>query len=307
MKDPVATPTASSHGDHTGRSGGGSSEIRGRKVVPPAFPSAPPSRISSAQLDLLDRSLSAEAQTVLLVLAEVRLATGHQLARRLWSSENPTDSRARLARQTLGRLERLRVLERLPRRMGGVRGGSASIVYGLGPAGRRLLTRRGFQSRRFRAPGERYVAHHLATTELTVQLFEADRDGELDLIETKSEPECWRPFLGVMGARVILKPDLFVRIGAGALEDRWFVEVDLATESVATIAVKAKVYLSHYRGGSEQARHGIYPRVIWTVPDVRRGEQIAEALGRLPTGTERLFVIWPYAEVVGRLAAEART
>jgi hypothetical protein len=307
MNDPIAVPIASSPRPRTASSGVGSGPVSGTKVVPPSVSSPSPIRISSRQLDLIASSLSDEARAVLLLLAEVRLATGHQLARRLWSADAPTDSRARLARHTLRRLEDLRVIDRLPRRVGGVRGGSSSIVYCLGPAGRRLLVRLGFQSRRFRAPGERYVAHHLAATEIGVRLFEADRGGELDLIELQTEPRCWRPFLGVMGARLILKPDLFVRVGAGALEDRWFVEIDLATESVATIESKAKVYVSHYREGSEQNRHGVYPRVIWTVPDRRRAEQIAEALGRLPRGTERIFAVWPYEEVIGRLSAEART
>lgn len=204
MRDPIATPTASSDEPNTARTNRTSSEVRGTKVVPPPLSSAPPSRISASQLDAIADSLSDEAQAVLMFLAEVRLATGQQLARRFWSATSPTDSRARLARQTLGRLGQLRVIDRLARRMGGVRGGSSSIVFGLGPAGRRLLARLGLQSRRFRAPGARYVAHHLAATELVVRLSEADLAGELDLIQLQTEPRCWRPFTGVMGARLIL-------------------------------------------------------------------------------------------------------
>lgn len=199
-----------------------------------------------------------------------------------------------------------RIIDRLGRRIGGVRGGSSSIVYGIGPAGRRLLAREESKVAGLGTPGDRYVAHTLAITELVVRLNEAALAGELDLIELATEPRCWRPFIGIMGARAMLKPDLFVRVGAGSLEDRWFIEVDLATESTTTIAAKAGVYLSHYRGGDEQARHGVYPRVIWTVPDRRRAEQISGALARLPRGTERLFAIWPYDEVIGRLSMEAR-
>jgi hypothetical protein len=239
-------------------------------------------------------------------VSEVRLSSGQQLARRLWTSKQPTDTKARAARRALTRLEGWRIIDRLPQRIGGVRAGSNSIVYGVGPAGRRLLARQGSEAKRLGIPGDRYVAHTLAITELVVRLHEASLAGTLDVIEMQTEPACWRPYLGVMGARLTLKPDLFVRIGVGALEDRWFVEIDMATEASGTLQQKAERYLEHFRSGSEQHRHGVYPRIIWAVPDRRRSEQVAEVFDRLPEATRRLFVIWLYDEVIGRLSAEAR-
>jgi hypothetical protein len=264
-----------------------------------------PSRISSRQLDSIYQQLTNEDLAVLHFLAEVRLATGFQIARRLWAASDPTDIKAQAARRAFRRLEDWRIIDRLPRRMGGVRGGSSSIVYTLGPAGRRLLARTGFETRRLDAPGDRFVRHTLAITELVVGLHEAALRGELDLIELQTEPSCWRGFLGLLGARLVLKPDLFVRIGSGAFEDRWWIEVDLATESASTITSKAKVYLGHYRSGDEQGRHGVYPRVVWAVPDRRRSQQVSGALGHLPPGASRIFSVWLYEEVEGRLAAEA--
>lgn len=205
----------------------------------------------------------------------------------------------------LRHLEGWRLIDRLPQRIGGVRGGASSIVYGLGPAGRRLLFRDGRNISRLGTPGDRYVRHTLAITELAVRLHEATIQGRLDLIELQPEPQCWRTFVGGYGARRILKPDLFLRIGVGAYEDRWFLEVDQATESVPTVTSKATAYLEHFRSGSEQRSAGVYPRVIWTVPDRKRAEQIAQALLRLPLVAGRLFLISPYDEVIGRLAAEA--
>jgi hypothetical protein len=202
-------------------------------------------------------------------------------------------------------LERWRIIDRLPRRHGGVRGGSSSIVYYLGPAGRRLLARRGFEARRTGFPGQRFVAHTLAITELVVRLHEATVLGDLDLIEYQTEPRCWRTFLGVMNRRYRLRPDLFLRIGVGPYEDRFFLEVDRATEASPTILAQAKRYLAYLRSGEEQRRHGIFPRVIWTVPDQRRAEQIQSVLGQLPEAAQRPFVVWQYEEVIGRLAAEA--
>lgn len=303
MSRPVARPTASSEPPTDRCSGRDSEPISAAKDSSSPCPSR---RISRRQLDTIASELTDYDQTVLRFVSEVRLSTGRQLARRLWSAKVPTDSRSRAARRVLTRLESFRVIDRLTQRIGGVRGGSSSIIYGIGPAGRRLLVRSGAVAGRLGTPGDRYVAHTLAATELVVRLHEASLAGELDLIERQTEPDCWRPYLGVMGARLMLKPDLFVRIGVGALEDRWFVEVDMATESTTTIAAKAKRYLEHFRSGSEQARHGVYPRVIWTVPDRRRGLLIEEALGMLPGAARQLFVIWPYDEVIGRLAAEAQ-
>jgi hypothetical protein len=267
--------------------------------------SSRPSRISSRQVDLIESQLTDYDRGVVLFLSEVRLTAGHQVARRLWASQIPTDLNARRARTALTRLEGWRVIERLPRRMGGVRGGSASIVYALGPTGVRLLNRTGFQPRRLETPGDRYIRHTLSITELVVRLHKANLHGELDLIELQTEPTCWRGFLGLLGARLILKPDLFARTGAGALEDRRFFEVDLATEASGTILSKAKQYVAYYRSGEEQQRHGVFPLVVWVVPDRRRAEQIDAALSHLPVVARRLFLIWQFDEVVGRISAEA--
>ncbi len=163
------------------------------------------------------------------------------------------------------------------------------------------------RARRVAIPGDRYIAHVLSCTELVVQLEEAARRSELDLIEAQGEPECWRGFLTGFGRRVILKPDLFVRVGAGALEDRWFLEVDLATEASGTLLTKMKRYFAHYRSGTEQRAHGIYPRVLWAIPDERRATQVAKALRRLPAEANRLFTICLLDEAIGRLAKEARS
>jgi hypothetical protein len=262
-------------------------------------------RVSSRRLEAIRSELTEEERAVLHFVSEVRLATGFQIARRLWAASSPTDPRARSARRALSRLEGMRVIERLGRRMGGVRGGSTSIVYGLGVAGCRLLAARD-AGKRLGAPGERHIAHTLAITDLVVGMSDAATGGRLELIETQTEPTSWRPFVGALGSRVVLKPDLFVRVGAGVDEDRWFVEVDRATESSATIRSKARRYLAHLSSGSEQHAHGTYPRVLWTVPDARRGEQLEGVMERLPTPASRLFTVWLFDEAVGRLATEAR-
>jgi Replication-relaxation len=294
---PIANPAASTHAQEMPCIGG--------QLLPARTPndslSHRPSRISSAQLDHIHDQLTDSDQVVLMFIADLRIATGQQLRRRFYEGQD-----ARAARRTLARLADWRVLERLPRRIGGVRSGSEGFIYVLGVAGARLLARHGQARRRLEAPGDRYINHSLAITELAVRLHEAERHGELDLLAVEAEPSCWRPFIGSAGTRVVLKPDVFVRIGIGAFEDRWFLEVDLATEARGTLQSKAARYVSHMKSGEQQRAHGVYPRVLWIVSTERRREQLLEALSGLPEAHRRLFETALFEQAVDFLAAEAR-
>jgi hypothetical protein len=194
----------------------------------------------------------------------------------------------------------------LDRDVGGRRAGSRGYLYAIGPAGARLLDRRyGLRIKRLYQPGARFVAHTLAISELVVGLHAADRAGELDLLEVQTEPQCWRGFLGFMGARLVLKPDALVRIGVGAFEDRWFIEIDMDTESRGTLLVKAKRYLSYYRSGREQAESGVFPRVVWAAPTSKRVGQLAEVFAELGGEAGRLFVICRHRDLLLRLISGA--
>jgi hypothetical protein len=243
---------------------------------------------------------------VLELVGRTRLCSGRQLQRAFWPT-GTIATRERRARRTLKRLTDRRVLDRLPRVVGGVRSGSAGFVYGVGPVGARLLAEDGSRGRRLGTPGARYVDHTLAVAELVAQLMEAEHAGRLEVLEIATEPTCWRPFTGPMGPRLTLKPDLFVRVGVGSYEDRWFVEVDRATEAAPTITAKGRRYLDHFRSSSEQGAHGIYPRVLWSVPDAARAKVVDRALARLPETVVGLFTTCRHEAVIGRLAEEARS
>jgi hypothetical protein len=300
MRRPAARPIASRTPADTPNTGGGFLAVRtandsllGR-----------PLRISATRLDYICSQLVEVDWQVLNFVSASRLASGTQLVRQFWLAPDRDTAAARAGRRTLKRLADWRVLDPLPiRAVGGLHGGSDTIIYGVGAAGVKLLARRGFVQKRLGTPGERYVKHTLAATELVVALHEADRDGILELIEPPQfEPACWRGFIGVGASRVVLKPDLFIRIGAGGLsEDRWMIEVDLATEASATIRSKAERHLAYYRSASEP----VHPRVLWVVPDLRRAEQIAEVLRPLPAPAGKLFSVCLAAEVVRFLIDEA--
>jgi hypothetical protein len=276
-----------------------------RRFSPPKdLVSARSTYITTEWVFLVGREMTERDWQVLNFVGDCRLASGAQLVRLYWQTADREASAARAGRRALKRLSDWRVLDPMPRRIGSRRSGSDGLAYGVGRLGARLLAQRGYAGPRIETPGALYVAHTLACTELVVALHEADRAGLLELIETQSEPVCWRGFIGVGGSRVVLKPDLFLRVGAGsASEDRWLIEADLATEASATIRAKAERHLAFYRSGSEP----VHPRVLWAVPDTRRAEQIAEVLRRLPAPTTRLFAICLATQTVDFLASEARS
>jgi hypothetical protein len=301
---PVARPVASSSHPRTPATGAGFREIRTPKLS--SFQDSF-SRISTSRLDLIGSLLSPTERGVLALVARTRLCSGAQLER-LFFYEGEPASRARQARRTLGQLAEWRVLDRLPRQVGGRRAGSRGFVYCLGPSGVRLLAREsGDKPRRLDAPGDRYIAHTLAATEILVRLREADRAGTLELIEVQSEPACWRSFAGPFGARRVLKPDLFVRVGAGAHEYRWAIEIDMATEARGTLHAKCWRYVEHLRTGSEQHLHGTYPRVLWATTTERRAEQLRDTIARLPDHAGRLFTVCLQEAAIQLMAREARS
>lgn len=306
MSSPLACPLASSRKAHKAAPLGGSSEIRTPKLSSSMDSLV---RISSTRLDLIASLLTPVERSVLAQVQRTRLCSGGHLERLFWSEGRPA-SRARQARRVLSQLADWRILDRLPRQVGGRRAGSRGFVYCLGPCGVRLVAReQGVRPRRLDAPGDRYVAHILAATEQVVRLHEADREGGLELIEVQSEPACWRSFSGPFSARRVLKPDLFVRIAAGTdgrYEDRWAVEIDMATEAGGTLHAKCWHYVEHYRSGSEQHAYGTYPRVVWATTTQRRAEQLSEMIGRLPEEASRLFTVCRQDELIALLARKAR-
>jgi Replication-relaxation len=307
MTRPIAQPVAQISRPGMSRSGPGFPEIRTRKDSVPLRPS----RISARQLDRIACDLTDLDRDVLSFASAYRLATGKQLVRRFWVGEDDErDRQARVGRRALKRLADWQVLDPLPgRARGGVRGGSDTLIYSVGLAGVRLRARQGLTQKRLGTPSDRHIAHTLTTAEAAVRLFEADRAGAVECIEIQAEPECWRPFLGAMGARLILKPDLYLRVAVpgSAYEYRWLCEVDMATEHKGTLLAKCQRYLAHYRSGTEQHEHGVYPKVLWLVPDERRAAQIEEILGRLPIEARRLFTVCEFDDAAQFLAAEARS
>ncbi|MER6626796.1 replication-relaxation family protein [Streptomyces sp. NPDC000987] len=186
--------------------------------------------------------------------------------------------------RVLARLESHRLIARLPRRIGGVRAGSKGITWQLAASGERLLrARHGDPARRrYVEPSPAFIAHTLAAADLAIRLYELARQHVIELLSVEAEPECWRTFLSAHGARAWLKPDLFAITAGGDFEHHWFIEADRANEHAPVIVRKALQYQQYAKSGTHQKEHGLFPTVLWVVPDVKRQATIRKALANEP-------------------------
>src|SRR5918911_3628341 len=107
----------------------------------------------------LRERLSERDVQVLRSVAEHRFLRTRQIEALHFDDHASDLAGARVCRRVLARLTEERLLTRLQRRVGGVRAGSASFVYTLGPVGRRLLDD---PPRRTAEPSAAFLAHTLA-------------------------------------------------------------------------------------------------------------------------------------------------
>lgn len=258
-------------------------------------------RVTNARVERLAADLTERDLRVVETLDKLRVATPNQLKRLHFTAGTPA-ANARQTWRRLRALTNLRVLTVLERRIGGGRGGSSQAVFALDTAGQRLASAcgpaGGKRLRRPWTPGNQFLAHSLAVTELYVELRERERAGQGDLLAFDAEPLCWRRFTGVGGATVWLKPDAFIRWGRDELEHLSFVEVDRATASAPTVARKLDLYRRYWQTGREQERFGAFPRVVLLTPDEARRDILAKAASRLAADARPLYRVGLYDQAV---------
>ena len=253
------------------------------------------SYINTIRLEQLADSITPKERAILTTLRQVRLASASQIQRLHF-----IDTTARNRRQVLQSMAERGLVTRLDRVVGGRRSGSAAYLYGLGVAGQRLLVQsEGIRVRRPVTPGAPFVRHALAVTELAVRLYSTERRGGVDILDLQTEPLCWRRFPGPGGGGDICKPDAYIRLGLGAFEESYFIELDLASESPGTLDRKLDVYRRYWASGMEQSRRGVFPRVLWLVPDLRRHQVVVDACGRQPAEAWQLHHVTLFEDAVG--------
>lgn len=252
------------------------------------------SRLGRGQLLQLADGLGGRERDVLFVVRRFRLIRADQLRRLFFSDLATPTGAARVCRRSLQRLSEMGLLHRLGRRIGGLRAGSASELYALSAAGRRLLAHLDgsggpVSDRGSYEPGLPFVVHTLAITELYVRLIEAERAGALELLGFDTEPGCWRSLATPLAGSATLKPDALVTVGLGVYEHASWVEVDLGTAGRSALLRKCRTYISYHATGREQAERDVFPRVVWVTANQQRADYIAGLVRTLPAGAQRLF------------------
>lgn len=251
--------------------------------------------VTSKRVYQLRESLSEHDWEIIASLAQIRVATSSQL-----TCLHLSGIGLRRAQRRLTALTERRVLARLPRTVGGPAAGSSGHVYVLDVAGQRLADLAdGGRVRRPWSLGTRFLAHSLAVTDVYVRLVLAGRAGSMRLVRFVGEPGSWRYFFAPGSGRAVLKPDAYAVVLAGGWEDHWFIEVDLDTEHAPAIARKCAVYRSYWQTGTEDARTGVFPRVLWLVPDEQRAQVIRQVIRQQPDEAAGLFDV-----ALSRLAVE---
>ncbi len=153
--------------------------------------------------------------------------------------------------------------------------------------------------------------HALAVSEVWVGLHEhlhtgltAERDAQFDFFV---ERQAWRSFMDGNGVAATLKPDAELRLRRQGFEDRWWLEVDRATERRSTIRRKLSVYVAYYRTGIEQERAGLFPLTAWLTVDEARAQVIRHVIGELAPGDQRLFRVGLLSTASPLLLSHGRT
>ena len=242
-------------------------------------------------LAVLQGELSGRDLAIVGQVADLRLMSGRQITAVHFppSEHDNAAAAARACNRTLGRLVRDRLLVRLDRRIGGARKGSGGFVYGLGPVGHRVLALSGPRPR-FHEPSAVFALHTLAVAQIVVDCTVAARQSRFDLVVCQTEPRCWRQF-SAMGGLTVLRPDLFLSLGVGEYEHRFFVELDRGTEHLPALLRKCRLYEAYYTSGREQAAHGGSPRTCWIVGSDERALRLRKALDADRHLTDELFVV----------------
>ncbi len=261
-------------------------------------------RLSAAGLVALAGELSERDRAMTETVARLRLVSCKQLEVLFFAEVARTSSRARLARRACARLVEHGVLGRLERRVGGVRAGAAGHVYYAAPAGLRLVAY--WQGEGLRRPRARYeptrafVRHAIGVSDLYVRLVVADReDDALKLLAFESEPA--QVFVGPGGARSVLRPDAFARLGVGAdhaSELHAFLELDLGSEGRQVLARKCRAYIAAWRSGIAP----VFPMTIWVATTERRAEVLREVCASMPPETWKLFAVTTPERLIDLLA-----
>jgi hypothetical protein len=296
---PIALPFGSSIAEQKSQVSGHSRETTGTNTPLLSDAEQRERRLSRRALEQLDATLPQRDRDVLDLVAVHRFLTTGQLERFVFTGHASDDSAARTARRVLARLQRSLLLAPLDRRIGGVRAGSSAKIWQLTSGAARLLRADGVNFRR-PDPSPRFLMHCLAVGDLHLVL-RGLRGGDVRDVDVQIEPDSWRSFTGPSGERRTLQPDLAAVVRTAAFDERWFLEVDLGTESLSTVLRKCAQYEAYRATGIEQADQGAFPIVWWLMSSADRAERLTQSIRRTPRLTPDLYRVVLIDEAASRL------
>lgn len=250
-----------------------------------------PQRAGRAIVAQASQQLSERELAVLENVERFRYLSARQIEDLLFFDHASPLTGARTCRRVLRRLTKATALWRLDRRIGGVRAGSSSFVYGLAPLGYRVLHRDEGARVRRREPSLEFLDHTLAIAQIAVDLHCRARTDESEVLDIQTEPACWRKStVGLEGVQV-LKPDLYVALRSGEFDYHWFVEVDCSTHSAAAVVRKCWLYQRYWATGIEQDRSGLFPQMLLVAPTQRRAGLLQRDILAARGLNSELFVV----------------
>ena len=264
----------------------------------PATKTTPPGggrrHLSRQQLEAISVSLSERDMEIIASVQRYRYLLTSQIQRLHFSDASTPTAALRAASRNLRKLRELGLIDHLSRRIGGVRAGSGAMVWSLTLAGERLIYLRSYTltpTKRFFEPSPYFLAHTLAVADVAVQLTELCRDNcRMELSAIQPEPGCWRTY-SEYGSVLVLKPDLFAITSSDKYEDRWFIEVDLDTESPVKVVEKCEKYHRYYRSGLEQQESEVFPLTVWIAPTAARKERLLSHIREAFDKQPKLFTV----------------
>lgn len=137
-----------------------------------------------------------------------------------------------------------------------------------------------------------FLNHTLAVAECAIQMTCISRNSyDIDLEQVDSEPACWRCYRDADGHLCYLKPDLFVITNYDNYEDRWFIEMDLGTESPTDVVEKCDAYLRYFYTEIEQRETQMFPLVVWITTDEARKQRLKEYISEHVKGHPKMFLV----------------
>ena len=250
-------------------------------------------RISIRQLEELQRGVTAIDLAILRSLKTCRYLTGRQIVRLYFSDRGRiTTATLSASYRCLNRLREYGLIRALKRRIGGVRAGSGSYTWVLTSAGFRLLNLDNVNDsprKQFREPTPHFLEHTLLVSETWLLLIEICARRKMNLVDVQFEPDCWRNYTKG-GKHVVLKPDLFALTKGDTYEDYWFIEIDCNTETIARVIDKCGRYIQYFHSGTEQKRSGVFPYVVWIVPNTKRKDSLNLHIGKHYPKAQDIFV-----------------